>query len=356
MAKLFNFDNFTNYVDILKPVCHGGHLPSTIDVSNFMANSKPARGRLLPYLSYGGRVSFDTTCLFKIHNPNHYILLYIESGQCRISGDVNVDDAQAGSIIMIKSQTDFVFESLTAHFAYSMYILTGATLDEYWGFLCSNYDYKNSVYTRPDCDSSSFNVSDLGKPDSNINSPAVHIHIPSLNQEYVLNMTANLNQLLSCDNQKAVFSESLLIQTLLTTLIAVYNKYDVFPGISSADVPSVDKLPKHVALAKNIIENRYYEPLSLDELQSQVKINKHQLCRDFTKYLGQPPLKYLNHYRIEKAVSLLLMTDDTVHSIGDTVGIANTTHFINLFKAQTGLTPQQYRSIHSIASNQIVKL
>lgn len=327
MAKLFNFDSFTNYVDILKPVCHGGHLPSTIDVSNFMSNSKPVRGRLLPYLCYGGRVSFDTTCLFKIHNPSHYILLYIESGQCRISGDVNVDDAQAGSIIMIKSQTDFVFESLTAHFAYSMYIMTGATLDEYWG-----------------------------KQDSNINSPAVHIHIPSLNQEYVLDFTTNLNHLLSCDTPEAVFSEALLIQSFMTALIVTWDKYVVYPDTAFADLSSADRLPKHVALAKSIIENRYYEPLSLDELQSQVKINKHQLCRDFTKYLGQPPLKYLNHYRIEKAVSLLLMTDDTVHSIGDTVGIANTTHFINLFKAQTGLTPQQYRSIHSIASNQIVKL
>ena len=324
MPKLFNFEDFINYVDILKPVCHGGHLPSSIDASNFMANSKPAKSRLLPYVCYGGRVSFDTTCLFKIHNPEHYILLYIESGQCRISGDVNVDDAQAGSIIMIKSQTDFVFESLTAHFAYHMYILTGATLDEYWDFLCNKSGYENPMYTKSDCDQAGFN------------------------------MTTSMNNLLSCDTPEAVFSEALLIQTFMTTLIATGDNYALCQDTASAGSPSGDKLPKHVALAKNIIESRYYEPLSLDELQSQVKINKHQLCRDFTRYLGQPPLKYLNHYRIDKAVNLLLMTDDTVHSIGDTVGIANTTHFINLFKAQMGLTPQQYRSIYSIASRQIV--
>lgn len=321
MAKLFNFENFINYVDILKPVCHGGRLPAAIDVSNFIANSKPVNGGLLPYVCYGGRVSFDTTCLFKVHNPNHYILLYIESGQCRISGGVSVDNAQTGSVIMIKSQTDFVFESLTAHFAYSMYILTGAALDEYWEIISSHSTY---------------------------------IHITSLNQKYILDMTTNMNSLLACDTPEAVFSEALLIQTFMTTLISTSDKSLTAPD--SACAPSGVKLPKHVALAKSIIENRYYEPLSLDELQSQVKINKHQLCRDFTKYLGQPPLKYLNHYRIEKAVNLLLMTDDTVHSIGDTVGIANTTHFINLFKAQMGLTPQQYRNMHSIASSQLVKL
>ncbi len=349
MAKLFDFSSFTKYVDILKPVCHGGHLPSTIDAGNFMANSKPVKGRLLPYLCYGGRVSFDTTCLFKIHNPNHYILLYIESGQCRISGDINIDIARSGSIVIIRSQTDFVFESLTAHLVYSMYILTGATLDEYWGFLCSNSGYEKSMYAKSDCDQSSLNISDWDGQDN-------YLYIPSLNQEYILDFTTNLNHLLACDTPEAVFSEALLIQSFMTALIATGDKYAIYPDTASAGLQSADKLPKHVALAKSIIENRYYEPLSLDELQSQVKINKHQLCRDFTKYLGLPPLRYLNHYRIDKAVNLLLMTDDTVHSIGDTVGIANTTHFINLFKAQTGLTPQQYRSIHSIASSQIVKL
>ena len=356
MPKLFDLEDFINHIEILKPVCHGGHLPAAIDVSDFMANGKPAKSRLLPYICYGGKVSFGTTCLLKIHNANHYILLYIEDGQCRITGDVNVDNAQTGSIVIIKRQTDFVFESLTAHFVYRMYILSGAALDEYWGFLYSNSGYENSMCPKPDCDKSSFNISDCGKLDSNISSPAAHIHIPVINQEYILDMTTKLNQLLSCDTQEAVFSEALLIQTFMTTLIATGDNYARCPDTVSADRPLGDKFPKHVALAKNIIESRYYEPLSLDELHSQVKINKHQLCRDFTKYLGQPPLKYLNHYRINKAVNLLLMTDDTVHSIGDTVGIANTTHFINLFKAQTGLTPQQYRSIHSIASSQIVKL
>ena len=202
-----------------------------------------------------------------------------------------------------------------------MYILTGATLDEYWEI---------------------------------ISSPSSYIHIPSLNPEYIVDITTNMNNLLSCDTPETVFSEALLIQTFMTALIATRDNYAPCPDTHSAGSPSGDKLPKHVALAKNIIESRYYEPLSLDELQSQVKINKHQLCRDFTRYLGQPPLKYLNHYRIGKAVNLLLMTDDTVHSIGDTVGIANTTHFINLFKAQMGLTPQQYRNIYSIAFSQIV--
>lgn len=283
-----------------------------MDISHFGRNCRAADSTLLPYLCYGGSISFETSCLCKIHNPDHHILLYIQDGACKISGDVNISHASWGSVIMIKSQTDFIFESLTPHFTYSMYILRGAVIDQYWNYL----------------------------PVSQ--TPSDYIYIPAPNQTFVLDIIGKLDSLLSCNAWDGILSESLLIQTLLTTLITTIHQDE-----ASDCTPSADALPKHVVLAKSIIENQYYRPLSLEELQSQVKINKHQLCRDFTRYLGQPPLKYLNHYRIGKAVHLLLTTDDTIHSIGDTVGIPNTTHFINLFKAQTGLTPQQYRNVHT---------
>ncbi len=323
MAKSFNFSNFTGYIEILKPVCHGGNLPLSIDMSGFTANSKPAGSRLLPYIRYGGNIVFDTSCLFKVHNSDNYILLYIKRGQCRISGHVNIADAAAGSVILIKKQTDFTFESLTAHFEYSMYVMTGALLDEYWSFLYRSGSSETA------CSSS-------------------YIHCCDLNGKYILDMTANLNNLLYCPTASAIFTEALLIQGFLTLLMSADIEHtSLLPGTFYASTLSADQLPKHVILAKDIIESQYYEPLSLDLLQSQVKINKYQLCRDFTKHLGMPPLKYLNHYRIDRAVSLLVMTDDTIHSIGETVGITNTTHFINLFKTQTGLTPQQYRNVYT---------
>ena len=57
-------------------------------------------------------------------------------------------------------------------------------------------------------------------------------------------------------------------------------------------------------------------------------------------------LKLTNIVRVNKAKALLLETNDTVVTIGETVGIDNTTHFINLFKKQTGETPLKYRQSH----------
>lgn len=317
MLSSFNFSSFSDYIDILKPVCHGGHLPSSIDMSDFIANNKPVKSNIIPYICHGGNIILDSSCLFQIHNPGYYILLHIKSGQCRISNNISIASAATGSVIIFSNQADFIFESLTAHSEYSLYILTGTLLDEYWSCLC-----------RP------------GFLEAGCND--YFIHYTALSPKYILDMTSNLNNMLSCSTPDAVFTEGLLIQTFFTMLITADDEH--------INYSSANRLPKHLILAKNIIESKYYEPLSLDILQSQVKVNKHQLCRDFTKYLGQPPLKYLNHYRIDKAATLLITTDDTIHSIGETVGITNTTHFINLFKTQTGLTPQQYRNVYSISS------
>lgn len=61
---------------------------------------------------------------------------------------------------------------------------------------------------------------------------------------------------------------------------------------------------------------------------------------------GSPPVRYLNLRRLEAATHLLLTTDRRIHEISFDVGFENTNHFINLFKRETGTTPQAYRDAH----------
>jgi len=50
--------------------------------------------------------------------------------------------------------------------------------------------------------------------------------------------------------------------------------------------------------------------------------------------------------RINEAKHMLRFTNLTIHEIGSAVGIDNTTHFINLFKKNAGITPLQFRQKH----------
>ncbi len=105
-------------------------------------------------------------------------------------------------------------------------------------------------------------------------------------------------------------------------------------------------MPKHVMDMKNILDHNYSKKITLDYLESEFGISKYRLCHDFSRYMGIPPLQYLNHRRLEAARLLLLQSDECVHRIGEKVGIPNTNHFIRLFERSFGTTPQKYRLSH----------
>lgn len=56
-----------------------------------------------------------------------------------------------------------------------------------------------------------------------------------------------------------------------------------------------------------------------------------------------PPLRYLNHKKIEKSKELLFGTNLTITEISTRLGIENVNHFIQLFKKETGATPLAYK-------------
>lgn len=91
------------------------------------------------------------------------------------------------------------------------------------------------------------------------------------------------------------------------------------------------------------LEHHYNDSFSLNKYEELFNISKYRLCREFSAAYGMPPLKYLTKRRLEKAKKMLLTTDWTVHEISSKIGYENVNHFINLFKKDTGTTPNAFR-------------
>lgn len=102
-------------------------------------------------------------------------------------------------------------------------------------------------------------------------------------------------------------------------------------------------VPRYVSDVKKIFDTQFAENFTLDTLAKTCRISKYQLSHEFKKHVGMSPINYLIDRRIREAKRLLADTDETVNTIGMMVGIENVTHFINLFKKNTGMTPLQYR-------------
>ena len=155
----------------------------------------------------------------------------------------------------------------------------------------------------------------------------------SPNEEYCRLFTSIRNTL---NNRDLHFTEicALLLQLLLITISNDTNKNT-----------SENKLPQMLTKVLEYIQEHYHEDISLTKLAEINASSKATLARQFEKYIGCPPKKYLNILRIKKAKSLLLQTDYKINEIALTVGYQNPLYFSTVFHEETGLSPRDFRNM-----------
>ncbi len=86
-----------------------------------------------------------------------------------------------------------------------------------------------------------------------------------------------------------------------------------------------------------------YATLTLKEAAKLCNCSESFFCRSFKRDFGETFIGYLDKIRLEKAKSLLKNTAMSVDEISRTVGFSYNTRFYRIFKAQTGVTPDQFR-------------
>lgn len=98
---------------------------------------------------------------------------------------------------------------------------------------------------------------------------------------------------------------------------------------------------------KEIIERyvniHYAEPLSLEELASELFLSKGYLSRYFTQRFGIPFSRYLKELRLKRAMSDLLYTEKTVTQIALDNGFTNSSFFNRSFREKYRQTPSEVR-------------
>jgi len=113
--------------------------------------------------------------------------------------------------------------------------------------------------------------------------------------------------------------------------------HHVISGFSNVD--DDDIIEKIVSY----IDKYYMNKLSLLEVASSVYMSKYHFCRYFKSRIGMNFIDYLNKIRIEQAIRLLHEPNQKINEICSMVGYSNYKYFFKLFKAQTGMTPREYR-------------
>lgn len=91
-------------------------------------------------------------------------------------------------------------------------------------------------------------------------------------------------------------------------------------------------------MAENVAEEFH-----LEQLAAQVGLSKFYFNRLFKSAMGVSPSHYQINLRMDSARQLLRETKKSVVEIALDVGYSNPSHFAQLFRRETGLSPSDYR-------------
>ena len=99
-----------------------------------------------------------------------------------------------------------------------------------------------------------------------------------------------------------------------------------------------------IDLAIAYIEKHHQDRISAEDLSIEAGLSKKKLYAGFFKKTGFTPHHYKIRVRIEKAKSLLEDATLPIKAIARTIGFKTHSHFSEVFKEITSLTPEEYRS------------
>lgn len=107
---------------------------------------------------------------------------------------------------------------------------------------------------------------------------------------------------------------------------------------------------RHLLRAKDLADERYADPLEVDDLACAAGLSKAHFSREFRRTFGESPYVYLLTRRLERAAALLRNTDYSVAQICLDVGLQGIGSFTTSFKRMYGMTPTEYRAAAPPAS------
>ncbi len=114
----------------------------------------------------------------------------------------------------------------------------------------------------------------------------------------------------------------------------------------STDVLAIDDEATSTAL--HYIRQFACQGISVEDVVQRAEIGRHQLERNFRKWVGRSPHAEIRAVQVARAKQLLLDTDMPLKNIADVVGIPHIEYLIVVFKEHVGLTPGAFRKKHRV--------
>ncbi|MBT3295634.1 MAG: substrate-binding domain-containing protein [Verrucomicrobia bacterium] len=120
----------------------------------------------------------------------------------------------------------------------------------------------------------------------------------------------------------------------------------LLPPTGIAVRESTDTIAAHTPVVANAIRfilDHFSEPIGVPDVARAVGMSQTPFYRACHADLGCPPGSVLSRIRLEKAKSMLIESDETVHNVAAACGFGDRINLHRQFKKQLGISPAAYR-------------
>lgn len=121
----------------------------------------------------------------------------------------------------------------------------------------------------------------------------------------------------------------------------------VFSGLSRPTVAKpIDA--KRLELVFSRINRDFRQQLTSSDLAGELGMTTNSFCRFFKANTQKTFTRFLNNYRLERAMDLLQHTDDSIQEIMYACGFRDGPYFSRMFRELTQQSPSAYRAARSV--------
>lgn len=111
--------------------------------------------------------------------------------------------------------------------------------------------------------------------------------------------------------------------------------------------PARPTSPRALRRARDFLETHYAERVSLGDLAIVAEMSAYHFIRQFRRYYGVTPYRYLELVRVERA-KLLLRAGARISHVAFATGFSDQSHLTRQFKRVLGVTPGSYAQSYRV--------
>ncbi|MBO4767547.1 MAG: AraC family transcriptional regulator [Lachnospiraceae bacterium] len=147
-----------------------------------------------------------------------------------------------------------------------------------------------------------------------------------------------------CDDKR--YGSDLVVHSNLCELMVALARFwraeglDIAGSVSTGYTGGIESVTEY-------IDEHSAEPLSVEGLAKRCGMSYSYFAKNFRQMYGRSCKEYIEFVRVSKAEDLLLFTDFDLTYISLETGFADCSHLIKVFRKWKGITPKQYKLLHS---------